>query len=314
VFDIRDYDYSFNTKTLYVHYWMELPKVKVSGNYVVIVYADNDPTKVILTRRFVVFENLVGLTPNVRAPKSPKYRLTHQQIDFFLSYSGLKISNPYTEFKVILRQNSRWDNAIVNLSPTNVNTSTKRLEYRPYNSENNFKGNNEFRNFDARLSSFRGMNVSKIEKTPIQTDLYVKVDESRANKAYGHLGDMNGTYFIGTNEINAGYLESDYFNVHFRLSVKEPTLNKVYVIGAFNDWTKDEASLMKFNAQDNIYQTTIRLKQGVYNYIYWVDGVNPEIFENSFYQTENNYDILVYYRGFTDQADRVIGYTSFLSE
>lgn len=315
VFDVRDFDYSFNTKALYVHYWFELPQVKVSGNYVIMVYADNDPTKVILTRRFIVFESLAGVSPTIRASTSARNRLSHQQIDFFISHTNLKVSNPYTELKVVLRQNGRWDNAITTLKPTNVSASSKRLEYRSFNAENNFSGSNEFRNFDARLFSFRGMNVSKINETSVKTDLYVILDKTKENDAHSQqLNDMNGMYFIGTNESNAGYLECDYFNAHFSLRTEEPSPHKIYVIGAFNDWQKNESNRMKFNPNNNTYQASMRLKQGVYNYLYWVDGPNPDLFENSFYQTENAYDIIVYYRGFHDQVDRVVGYTLFSSE
>ncbi|MGL1888605.1 MAG: DUF5103 domain-containing protein [Reichenbachiella sp.] len=313
VFDIINYDYSINSKELYVNYWMKLPKVKRSGNYVVMVYADSNPNKVIFTRRFIVFENLVGIAPNLRASTSVRYRFINQQIDFALNYGGVKVGNPYSELKVVLRQNNRWDNAIFDLRPTNVNAGIKQLRYNSFNAENNFRGGNEFRSFDLRLTSFRGMNVSRIEKTSTTWDAYVITDKSRKKEVYSQIRDMNGGFFIGTNEPNAGFLEEDYVNTHFTIKSEE-LLDEVYVIGAFNDWKKDQYSRMVYDQRTQTYQSSVKLKQGYYDYMYWVEGADNYALENSFYQTKNNYEILVYYRGFTDLADRVIGYSSFLSE
>ncbi|PIB33938.1 hypothetical protein BFP72_00065 [Reichenbachiella sp. 5M10] len=312
-FDLRDFDYSVNTLTLYVNYWMVMPKVKRSGNYAVVVYRDNRPNEVLFTRRFVVFEQLVGLTPTLRSSTTVRYRLNNQQIDFAMNYSSISTNNPMGEFKVVLRQNNRWDNAIVGLQPTSVNRASNTLEYRHFNAENNFKGGNEFRFFDIRVFNFRGMNVANIRKDPRGIDAYLVTDKSRTNAVYSQVRDMNGTFFIGTNESGASYLESDYIRVHFDLKTS-PVQEDVYVIGAFNNWKKDKGSILKYNSQTQSYQAEVLLKQGVYDYMYWVDGPNPYLFEGSYYQTQNDYDILVYYRGFTDLADRVVGYASFASE
>ena len=37
-FRITEYELSFNTRTEYVHYWFRVPKVKVSGNYLLVVF------------------------------------------------------------------------------------------------------------------------------------------------------------------------------------------------------------------------------------------------------------------------------------
>ncbi|UXP33789.1 DUF5103 domain-containing protein [Reichenbachiella agarivorans] len=313
VFDIRDYEYSINTVELYVNYWMTLPKVKRSGNYIIQVYRDSRPDKVLFNRRFVVFEQGVNIQPKMRSSTSVQYRVNNQQIDFEIAYSGLQVNNPMAEFKVVLRQNNRWDNAIVNLRPTNVNRAASKLEYRHFNSENNFKGGNEFRFFDIRVHTFRGMNVAAVKNEEKRLDAFLVRDKIRSQAVYSQVRDMNGAFFIATNESGARYLEADYIHVHFDL-ISPETNDEVYVIGAFNDWRKDDKSRMIYNRQTLSYQASALLKQGFYDYMYWVDSDNPYWFENSYYQTENKYEIIVYYRGFTDLADKVVGYTSFTSE
>lgn len=311
-FNILDFDYSENTLQLYVNYWMRMPKVKRSGNYVVEVYYDRKPDQVLLSRRFVVFEQMVGINTSMRVASNVQYRQSNQQIDFSLNYSAMNVTNPLREIKVVLRQNQRWDNAIFNLQPTRVDQVSSQLEYRHFNSENNFRGGNEFRFFDLRVYNFRGVNVARIDKGDQGIDAFLVPTKSRGTEVYAQTRDQNGTFFIMTNETGASYLEADYIRAHFELKATALS-EKVYVLGAFNDWRIDESSCMTYNAQTESYQGSAYLKQGFYDYIYWVDGDNPYRLEGSFYQTENDYDILVYYRGFTDLADRVVGYSSFNS-
>ena len=41
-FNVDEYEYSFNTITPYVHYKFYVPRVKLPGNYVVVVYSDGN--------------------------------------------------------------------------------------------------------------------------------------------------------------------------------------------------------------------------------------------------------------------------------
>jgi hypothetical protein len=61
------------------------------------------------------------------------------------------------------------------------------------------------------------------------------------------------------------------------------------------------------------YRRRIRLKQGVYDYMYALyDAQNgyfrPEAIEGSYFEAENIYLIVVGYRGFTDREDRIVGH------
>ena len=61
---LRNYSYSINTRIPYIHYWQQFPnkdlQFKISGNYLLVIYEDNIEYP-ILTRRFVVKENRVGI-------------------------------------------------------------------------------------------------------------------------------------------------------------------------------------------------------------------------------------------------------------
>jgi len=84
----------------------------------------------------------------------------------------------------------------------------------------------------------------------------------------------------------------------------------VYVIGAFNGWDKGVENKMDFDATQNVYTRRLLLKQGFYNYQYWVDAPNADAnqIEGNYFQTENLYEVLVYYKPFQPNADLLIGY------
>jgi hypothetical protein len=68
---------------------------------------------------------------------------------------------------------------------------------------------------------------------------------------------------------------------------------------------------MAYNPQSGNYESVIKLKQGFYNYKYvTIDPkgtLNEGAISGNFYQTENNYKVLVYYRDLGARYDRLIG-------
>lgn len=74
---------------------------------------------------------------------------------------------------------------------------------------------------------------------------------------------------------------------------------------------------MKYTNQNGLgrYQTTIPLKQGYYEYLYYVESneLPPHYFEGSHFQAENVYEILVYYRKPGNINDELVGYKRFRS-
>lgn len=309
-FDLRDFEYSYNAKTLYVNYWFNVPRVKVTGNYIIQVYQNGDEEDVLFTRRFIVFDNLVSIQPNSRISTGVIERDFNQQIDFDLIHSRIKVSNPRTEFTIVIRQNQRWDNALKGLQPTAIRRDKSLLEYRHFNMENNFKGGNEYRWADLRSYSFRGAYVSNVYPQANPREVEVNMGKSRKHEAYSLMQDRNGGFIIANTESINDYLACDYLLTKFQVK-SDQLSDPVYVMGSFNDYQKDKKSLMEYDPMSQSYQTQILLKQGMYDYIYWVDGTDPYYFEGSFYQTENNYEIIVYHKSFSDLADKVVGYYSF---
>jgi len=153
---IRDYSRSVNTLTPYTQYYLVFPNDNmapiISGNYILKVYLDGDPDRVVFTRRFVVFEELVGVTGTVRPATLVRYRDTHQQLTFVVNTFNYLVSNPVQDLRVVISQNGRWDNAITGIAPRLIQGNRLTFEH----DENLlFEAGNEFRRFDTRSLRFR---------------------------------------------------------------------------------------------------------------------------------------------------------------
>jgi len=319
---VTDYAYSFNTSFNYVNYQIEFPndqmRFKLSGNYVLVVFEDNDPEKVVLTRRFQVYENKVTIKGSVHRSTFDAFKGTSQEIDFTIYHPTFDISNPLQDVKVVLQQNNRWDNAITGLKPRFIRSGELNYEY---DQGNVFEGGNEFRYFDIRTNSLNGENVESTEYFRPYYHKTLKVDQIRSNKKYFSYEEMNGKYSVESQdqEINDPHTECDYLFVHFTLPMEMPLVGgSVNVFGALTQWNINKGNEMTYNFDTGRYELTMLLKQGYYNYIYaYVSKGGKKVdytnIEGSFWETENDYQILVYYRDTAGRYDRLIGYRGFNS-
>ncbi len=74
---------------------------------------------------------------------------------------------------------------------------------------------------------------------------------------------------------------------------------------------------MTFNPEKGVYEGTLFLKQGYYNYTFISMDARERTAsrysfantEGNFDITENNYTVLVYYKAFGGRSDELIGFT-----
>lgn len=316
-FFISDRRISQGTRFPYIHYKFILPRVKVSGNYIVKVYRDYNEDDFVLSRRFSVYENVAGIFPTVKFSTDPSARNTRQQVDFNIDYSRLDIVNPMQNLRVVLRQNHRWDNAITDLKPVVLNEQNRYLEYFYFNQENNFNGGNEFRVIEMKSAMYSGFNIMKVKRDSNRAQAFVYPEKSRAGEAYTQplIPDFDGKYYILNQETGDKEIMPDYMYVTFTLETPSPVEGKVYVMGGMTDWKLDKSFEMTYNFETKKYTCQVLLKQGMYNYRYVLADrttgkANESYFEGSHSITQNQYDVLVYYRPFGSRADRLIGYRS----
>lgn len=317
-FLINEYQLSMSTRVPYVHYYLNIPEVKTSGNYIVMVYRGGNPDDIVITRRFVAYETKIDIQAQIDRSSGVKERFSNHQVNFKIFYENYDnpMPNPAKNLQVTLRQNFRWDNAIYNLKPLYIDDDRKILDYTHFDLKNNFPALNEFRVFDLRRIRSNARNIQHVEIKENRVHAWVMKDKPRDNRPYTQYVDLNGRYIIGNTEMGVAATDADYADVTFTLETNERPGSNIYVFGALSDWKLDNQFMMRYDHEKKAYTTTASLKQGFYNYYYVTapggEDEKPSAapLEGSFFNTENQYDIIVYHRPIGARADKVIGYTS----
>lgn len=310
-FNLRNYELSVDTKISYVHYKFKLPNVKLPGNYLLVVYRGTNESDIILSKRFMIYSNNVGIAVTSNLAGVTSINRMNQQIDFKVDYNSFPMQNPMENVYVVLRQNQRWDNAITNLRPTFIREVTSELEYYFFNYENNFAAGNEFRFFDMRSLRHPGQNVQQVHLRTHPITVQLMVDLPRNYQVYTQYDDLEGDFFIANADTGNGSVQSDYVTTQFTLK-SEKVPGDVYVMGEMNNWSLSHP--MTYHEQAGIYSGEMILKQGYYDYQYYVagDSLKSNYFEGNHFETENEYEIFVYYREPGSRGDLLIGYTRLM--
>ncbi len=300
---ITDYSYSFNTLIHFTHFNAVFPNASMhitkSGNYILKVYQDSDPSNIVVTRRFMVYQNKVMVQAKVGAASIVSDRNYKQEIDFTINHNGYPIANPYNDLNVVITQNNHWDNAKTTLKPLFVKDN--ELVY-DFEDGNVFTGGNEFRYFDLKSVRYHSEKIYDIKTDSAGYQIFLYNDEKRTIKRHYSSPDMNGNYLVKVQEGRNSETEADYCYVHFFLPSDEAyTDGYLYIFGAFNAWQCNQENLMRYDSTRFGYVGTLLLKQGYYNYEYvFVKKGEPvpdeTLIEGMHFETENEYTIYVYNR------------------
>ena len=308
---IEHVEQSINTNVLYTHYRFQIPnercKLKMSGNYRVTIYDANDDDKAVAECCFMVVEPRMGIKLSVDANTDKGINSRWQQVAMEVKYgSGLSVTDVQRQIYTVVMQNGRWDNAVVNAKPQFVMGDGLRWSH---NAQLVFEAGNEYRKFEMLDVRHANMGVEKIDWDGEAYHAYLWPDEPRGSYVFDE--DANGAFYIRNGDNRENSSTSEYVHVHFTL--RSPRLEgDVFVNGV---WTNDQLAApykMQFDEGAQCYRLSLLLKQGYYSYQYVWQQSNGQIAtvpsEGSFYQTENRYQALVYYRKLGERADRLVGF------
>ncbi len=313
--NILNYTFSSNTIQKYTHYSITFPQANIkftkSGNYIVFVYEDNDKEKLVLTKRFMIYENKVTVLATTRQASGNDEQFEKQHLDFSILNSAYDLTNPFTDLKVIITQNNRWDNAVNDIKPTFVEPT--KLTYS-LDDKSTFNGGNEFRYFDSRSLRTYTERINDITRDSASIyHLELKRDDLRTYKNYLFYNDINGGYLIKNQDMSTNPdVEADYAWVHFFFPYDNAVSEgNFYVLGKLTEWKTNKTNMLTYNYKKFGYECKLFLKQGYYNYTYVFLSDNKKagdetLTEGNHWETENDYTIYVYHRQRGTYYDQLI--------
>lgn len=306
---------SYNTLQPFIQYELEFPndmmRIGRSGNYLLKVYRGSDQDDLVLTRRFLVYEQKVQIDARVLASRNVELRDAAQQVDFTIRHTQLPVQDAFRDIKVAVLQNMRWDDLRTGFKPRFVRGS--ELVY-DFPEPGLFMGNNEFRNIDLKDLRMLTQRVMRIEPGPGDnlTEAWVAPETKRNIRVYFDQPDLNGRYLVRNDWVDGDPLGADYVLVHFTLPMAAPLQDDVYVYGGFSDFQCRKENRMTWSEENMAYTASIVMKQGFIDFTYATLGTKSTVpdlttIEGSHFQTENDYLLLVYFTDFQQRCDRLVG-------
>ncbi len=322
---LSDYQVSSIALVKYIHYQALLPNQQCmptkSGNYLLKVFIDGDTTKLAFTKRFFIVNNKAVITGKIMQPYDNSMALTHHKLQFTVDVGQMNIPNPVQQIKVVAVQNYKWDEGRYNLQPAFIRGNS--IEY---DGERDciFEASKEYRFLDLTSFRFYSFWVDRINKEVLPNFVYLKADGNRLKQQYAFYVNYYGWTNIGSSEVPYGWWQTDYANVLFSYYPTEgkPLAGKdVYLTGELTQNHFDDSSKMKFNANRGVYEKTLLLKQGIYSYNYTTkDRKFPEasssfaFTEGNYWETDNDYTVLVYYHSYSSRSDELVGFANLNSK
>lgn len=309
---IQDYENSFNTLQLYSHYRLSFPnkftQIIKSGNYILNIL--NNDKEIVFSKKFILYENLTEVPMQIKRARVVTNNPYMHNVDFSIKSNNILFQNPDKNLKVVLFQNGKWNNAIYNIKPQY--TIGNDLIFR-YDKETQFYAGNEYLWFDNKDIRAATNTIAYVDSKSGLYNSHLYTNSARRNQVYTFFPDSNGNFQVRSLNAQNSDVEADYTWVYFTLfSANTPANTNIYVTGMFNDNALTAENKMDYNAKKGVFEKAIMIKQGFVNYNYTITDKNNVVIEEdavdgNFYETENTYTAIVYYRANNDLYDRVIG-------
>lgn len=313
--EIDDYEFSQLTTTHYVHYSIALPnddvRFTISGNYLLRVFSEDDPDTTILQARFMVCENTMKATAETTSRTDIDYNGGSQQLSIAVDAMQENVHNMYQDLIVVISQNGRQDNISRINAPMRVAGRVASFEHQR---SLIFDAGNEYRRMEIVSTTYPGMGVDGIDYAEPYYHMQLNTDTPRYHKNYTYDQTQYGKFTIREYNSTNSDIEADYVIAHFCLEMPELINTDIYLDGDFTYRRFSPESRMLYNRALGIYEKSLLLKQGAYNYQYLAIPSNStqgktSIVEGNFYQTVNEYVITIYHRPPGSRYDRLVAAT-----
>ncbi|QZT39051.1 DUF5103 domain-containing protein [Halosquirtibacter xylanolyticus] len=317
--EIYDYYNSENTQVPYTHYRLTIPnedvRITQTGNYIIQFYdADLADDIVLFQRRFQVIAPVLDISAQVINSNLIRDGGRKQEVNFSFNYEKLNVTDPKNELHVVVTQNARWDLA------REVDYTFRDDENLKYQNDKNlfFSPLNEFRAFTIRDEKSVNLHVNNMQYIAPFYHATLEMDGMNRGSVYQTNTDINGAYTITADRTTNPNTQADYIFVHFNLDVPVDLADGIYVFGALTDWDTTKENMMFRVKEHRGYFADILLKEGIYNYAYGYKtaqdkDINLQMFEGDHIETENQYQIWVFYSPIGSRYSQLVGFTSLNS-
>ena len=305
---IEDFEKSFNTTQIYTHYRLRVPskeiRLRLSGNYRVLIYEEDEKDEPVLEARFCIYEREAGIIAQISSNTDIDFNDRHQQMTLSIGYGALSIFDPERDLKVIVMQNRRWESRVEGLVP-NIRRANG-IEFT-HNRNLIFPAGNEYHRFEILDVHRTATGVDRIDW--FEPYYHATLFPAVIDHAYSYSEDQNGVYVVRSSDNYDDWTTAEYVVVHFFLETPRLQGGDVYVSGWWSGQTFNPDCKMEYDDAHQYYHAAILLKQGYYSYEFvQKDGLMQRTM-GSFFETENEYEVLVYYRQQGSRYDRLAGYS-----
>lgn len=309
-FPLDDYQNSLNTTVNYTHYEFTIPNsqcmIRMSGNYRLSVFDEDNGNEKILDAEFYVVEPIVNIGLNLTTNTDIDVNKSHQQVSINLEYKDLNVIRPEDEIYTVVMQN--WNEQTARLNPAPQYTYHQGLRWE-HQRELIFDAGNEYHKFEVLDVSHPTMGIDRIGWDGKRYQAFPFTTTVRRN----YLTDesANGAFYIRNSNRSEIAYTCDYVWVNYTLEA--PYSGEIFLQGQWTNNADATAYQMQYDANSQCYIAQVMQKQGYYSYQYVDKDGRTAPTEGNFFQTRNKYQVLVYYKGLGDRTWRLVGYRGLVA-
>ncbi len=309
-FPLDDYQNSLNTTVNYTHYEFTIPNsqcmIRMSGNYRLSVFDEDNGYEKILDAEFYVVEPVVNIGLNLTTNTDIDVNKSHQQVSINLEYKDLHVIRPEDEIYTVVMQN--WNEQTARLNPAPQYTYHQGLRWE-HQRELIFDAGNEYHKFEVLDVSHPTMGIDRIGWDGKRYQAFPFTTTIRRN----YLTDesANGAFYIRNSNRSEIAYTCDYVWVNYTLEA--PYSGEIFLQGQWTNNADATAYQMQYDANSQCYIAQVMQKQGYYSYQYVDKDGRTAPTEGNFFQTRNKYQVLVYYKGLGDRTWRLVGYRGLVA-
>ena len=307
---IEDYENSLNTNVMYTHYSFDFPnrqtRPRMSGNYRLYILDEDEEEAACVELRVV--EPLMNVGIGATTNTDIDFQQSHQQVSMTVNFNNVRVTYPDEQLQTFVMQNGREDNMKVNVKPNFITPTSLRWEH---NRQLIFEAGNEYHKFEVLDPSHTTMGLAYVTWDEEERRYHAIPYPCTPQRNYLYDEDANGAFLLRNSDNYEAERTSEYVYVHYRLS-DTPYYDdaRLFIDGR---WTTEDPDTytMTYNDEERCYEATVLQKLGYYNYqilMQDMDGTTHRVpQEGSFYQTENQYQAFVYYKGTGERHWRLVG-------